>query len=753
MEDELHKKQFAISVIEDGNDDDLLTEVVKHCVKNNDFSTLFKITVKYPLSCSLTVLLSNVVSLKLFFIYVRKEALVCSSDFLERAFNLIRSEKSFQKESESLMFFLGAAAVNSNFLALYQKIHKHLKTDDNKFKLRILFLKSTTKFDELDDFFIKKIEQFPNKAWLKIKYIQELKLQNRYDEAQDFIQIQLDSTVHKELFLFELGLIYSLRQNPDAAEKYFFESWVFKKTVKTAIKLINLYCDKATDLEEVQDVADWLSIKHHENTTVLRVLIRYNNLSFDIEKSRQLLEKRKSLIKDSYNLILEANICISNGEFDQVFALYKDHKKHVLSDPHLMKTFAALAIRRGEVAVLNEIFSLFKSVYNDNGELILVYGRFLQRQGKSEEVFSLLVDCTFASNVLESQRLACLGHAYQDVFDLENAIQCFEAAYALNPRMYSMFIQASFLKMFFLDFKDANLVFGSSDNGLQSLGSFRFGFFSRFYNEFVLNSSALDNLTRMGFAINSIQSVEILRDVIRDDPNYVLNYFLYFIIARRFGKIPTVNINNNGFRNKIPSNVFQFWDDDMPPIDIVSMMNTWRVNCNDFRYTKLNEKQAIIFLSRFSSLAMKAFIKAPHAAMKSDLLRLALIYNYGGFYVDADDRCLSSLSDLLKIDCELLFFQESVGSIGNNFFAATKRHPFVLDLLNEAIKNILDNPHDDVWFATGPGMFTKILGHSLLNDKLAHKDVGILTLNDLHKFAWIHTSNSYKSTDDNWQRA
>jgi mannosyltransferase OCH1-like enzyme len=64
-----------------------------------------------------------------------------------------------------------------------------------------------------------------------------------------------------------------------------------------------------------------------------------------------------------------------------------------------------------------------------------------------------------------------------------------------------------------------------------------------------------------------------------------------------------------------------------------------------------------------------AFKRAREPAQRADIFRLAYLANHGGFYADADDRCLASVGSFVPPDPRFVAFHEDFGTLGNNFLA------------------------------------------------------------------------------------
>jgi mannosyltransferase OCH1-like enzyme len=106
------------------------------------------------------------------------------------------------------------------------------------------------------------------------------------------------------------------------------------------------------------------------------------------------------------------------------------------------------------------------------------------------------------------------------------------------------------------------------------------------------------------------------------------------------------------------------------------------------------------------------YLKERHPAGQADLLRLEVLYQFGGIYSDCDIRWHNPM-DFLKLNPnKVTLVQESGPVINNAFMSAPKEHPIILEMINRC-KNRL---HLNVLPARfGPGLMMDIY-HDYPND-------------------------------------
>lgn len=113
----------------------------------------------------------------------------------------------------------------------------------------------------------------------------------------------------------------------------------------------------------------------------------------------------------------------------------------------------------------------------------------------------------------------------------------------------------------------------------------------------------------------------------------------------------------------IPHAVHVVWlqgKDAMPPAARYNLYS-WR-NFNPDMSLHVHDEAAILELLQEWPELLQRFLEAPNRPCKKDIAQFAIIYRYGGVFVDVDVQCLRSVSELL--DANTLLAVEYIGDNG-----------------------------------------------------------------------------------------
>ena len=166
---------------------------------------------------------------------------------------------------------------------------------------------------------------------------------------------------------------------------------------------------------------------------------------------------------------------------------------------------------------------------------------------------------------------------------------------------------------------------------------------------------------------------------------------------------------------RIPKNIFHTHKNEEIVKDHIK---TWR-NESDYRYYFFNDQRLNDYMRGYSDKVYEAFCSVTSPAVKADLWRYIILYEYGGVYADSDIRLISKLNDFIRDDDELIVVYDDkvpCNDVFQGFIACTPQHPVLKRAICVAADNILcrryerdgDRPHN-VFKISGPSMFGEIV--------------------------------------------
>ena len=133
-----------------------------------------------------------------------------------------------------------------------------------------------------------------------------------------------------------------------------------------------------------------------------------------------------------------------------------------------------------------------------------------------------------------------------------------------------------------------------------------------------------------------------------------------------------------------------------------------------YKIMYFSNEDAVNFLNvHYSVDIAKAFLKIKAGAFKADLLRYALMYEYGGVYSDLTQSFLKPIDTIVPIGEKLVLVKDRTylqRGIQISFMAAEPKNILFKKALDKAVYNINNEIYTEHVFAmTGPVMFERML--------------------------------------------
>ena len=395
------------------------------------------------------------------------------------------------------------------------------------------------------------------------------------------------------------------------------------------------------------------------------------------------------------------------------------------------------------------------------------FGIWLQRfrmerlLSRPEEVEACL-DAAPTTSVGDRVRLHHFrGQAAEEQWQIDEAIGHYEQALDLSPEdtwTLSDLIRARILA---LDIPTARaelakltrvtassaILQGRSQNMSQT-------HFGQILDEFELDREALAELTKLR-GVPAEQRLNSLEATIRRFPDYTPAAMMLMIALRQSGRLEPHSDPGSQMNPAIPRRFVQYWDSPNLPSEIADLMQTWRKAHPQYEFELFDDRKAQYFLQETCSAeTLTGYRRSRELAQKADIFRLAFLFARGGYYVDADDRCLAPITTVIPSHPNLVLYQEDYGTLGNNFIGAAPQHPVLGLALDLAVSAINRGDNDILWFSTGPGLLTRALARTLCCSTLNLggwlRNLAVLPRSHLHRAVAMHCQVAYKSTERHW---
>jgi mannosyltransferase OCH1-like enzyme len=172
----------------------------------------------------------------------------------------------------------------------------------------------------------------------------------------------------------------------------------------------------------------------------------------------------------------------------------------------------------------------------------------------------------------------------------------------------------------------------------------------------------------------------------------------------------------------IPKKLIQFWHNypDLPDIYTQAFANNKSQN-QDFEILYANDQFVIELLEKKFPACLLALYKANKiAASRSDIARLALLYEFGGVYLDAAIQLNAPLTNFLELQSQVILLKRDdmekyqdcpeKAHFWNGMIAAVPKSEFIKYCIETQIKNLLSGTYNnDVRAATGPVVINQMI--------------------------------------------
>ena len=165
----------------------------------------------------------------------------------------------------------------------------------------------------------------------------------------------------------------------------------------------------------------------------------------------------------------------------------------------------------------------------------------------------------------------------------------------------------------------------------------------------------------------------------------------------------------------IPRIIHQIWIGDLPRP--VHMMNTWLNKHPGFEYRLWTDDD----LRRIHWECSAQIGLCRELCGIADIMRLEILFKYGGVFMDADSICIEPLDDFLLDRPAFAAFEsetERPGLIANGAIGFCAKHPLLRDMIDNIKSGQLDSliPSRRAWEVLGPVLLSQFLRNGKYGD-------------------------------------
>ena len=151
-----------------------------------------------------------------------------------------------------------------------------------------------------------------------------------------------------------------------------------------------------------------------------------------------------------------------------------------------------------------------------------------------------------------------------------------------------------------------------------------------------------------------------------------------------------INQNEIDETSEIPRQIWTFWNSDDIPIFITLCIESWRVHCPDYKIHIITPSNLHTVISSHDTILNLKFATTPQRI--SDFIRLEVLYEHGGFWIDSSTLLLHSIESLRTSNNKSEFVGYYIDSFTKDprypvieswFFGCIQHSPFVGNWRNE----------------------------------------------------------------------
>ncbi|KAF3362660.1 Uncharacterized protein PHSC3_000899 [Chlamydiales bacterium STE3] len=214
----------------------------------------------------------------------------------------------------------------------------------------------------------------------------------------------------------------------------------------------------------------------------------------------------------------------------------------------------------------------------------------------------------------------------------------------------------------------------------------------------------------------------------------------FSLFCDQFKRLPKQDYSVIPQQFSIPPIIHLIWLGSDIPLQVASAFDTWKTHHPHWTIKIWTDQDLSDFIWTNKKVQL-AFEQATTWAEKADILRIELLYQFGGIYSDADVVCLNSFQDLIVqnigfFSCfELNYIGKHYGEpffVGSAVMGAAKNSA-VMKYCLENLRSVADAPQEGIIKRTGPGLISRACQAVLASGE---EQVLILPCSYLYPLPW-----------------
>jgi tetratricopeptide (TPR) repeat protein len=499
--------------------------------------------------------------------------------------------------------------------------------------------------------------------------------------------------------------------------------------------------------------------------TTLRLVLQLLKINGEFETALRFCERLRKEEQDA-GWILEESLDLETrlGNWRQALNVLDEMEAGKGPRASIAASRARIFERFGDITTAARLLTDARQAWPNDSRLWWQQVDLHVKHGPLVTAASLLNDPPNFVDRGSAQFVAMRGRLADAEWRIEDAVELYATSLDLNPNDQSVQDRQIRMMLFMNDAESALRILrdqlrlrAASERLAGRKARASRGVLGRLTNEYRLDADLIRAL-RTADALPLNERLPRQAQIARDAPNHTAPAIAVLLTMRRLGLLRAAATTSSSGEAPalIPWRITQFWDTPDLPQDVSDLMETWRTLNPGFAYARFDAFAARSYLiANFPPPVVRAFGRAGDVAQKADIFRLAVLLREGGFYADADDRCVRPLVGLLGPGVSCLVYQEEMGTIANNFMGVVPGHPLVAMALGVAVGATNRGDQSSPWLDTGPALLSRCFVSQAVGSKGEAKDFAarfsVPSHTELREFVSIHCSAGYKRTPLNWQ--